>query len=231
MFTLAALLPACLLSLVATADLEPPKVASSPPPPVREASHNLWLESGLSLGVDVLNDLPDIILDVKGLRAGIVDRNRAAFELTWLPRLAYSFDFGLTLGLYGGVGFTGPSTPQMAIMLDINGLRVEKNRDRETGYALSVMGGTFVGLRRQLASGRYLLPTIGVHWRGQQREVMHSKLMIDLRFDTGFPLRGNTYFAIGPSVRMAAFSWRGLSYSGMRDISFNLLLTVSQAVL
>jgi hypothetical protein len=229
MFTLAAMLPVCLLTLTATAPVGPPEVAS--PPSQHQAAHNLWLENGLSLGVDVLNDLPDIIFDVKGLRAGIVDRNRAAFELTWLPRLAYSFDSGLTLGLYGGVGFTGPSTPQLAMMLDANGLRVEKNRDKETGYAFAVMGGTFVGLRGHLAGGGYLLPTIGVHWRGRQLESLHSKLMIDLRFDTGFRLRGNTYLAVGPAVRMAAFSWGGLSHSGMRDISFNLILTLSQAVL
>lgn len=208
--------------------------ASAAPPQanaVARAPHNLWLESGLSLGVDVINDIPDLIFDVKGLRAGIVDRNRAAFELSWLPRLGYTFDFGLTLGLYGGVGFTGPSTPQLAIMLDRNGLSFQKQRGRDTGYALAVMGGTFLGLRGQLSGGRYLMPTIGVHWRGHQREGLHSKLMVDLRFDTGFRVRGNTYVAVGPSVRMAAFSWGGLSHSGMREVSFNLVMTVSQAVL
>lgn len=218
------LLPLCLSALVAAGSPETPNAPSARP-------QNLWLESGLSLGVDLLNDLPDVIFDVAGRRAGIVNRNRAAFELVWVPRLAYTFDFGLTLGLYGGLGFTGPSTPQMAILLDARGLRVERNRDKETGYAFEVLGGPFIGVRTKLANGGYLLPTIGVHWRGRQVEAMHSKLMLDLRFDTGFLLRNNTYLAIGPAVRMAAFSWGGFATSSMREIAFNLMITVSRPLL
>lgn len=229
------LIATCLLPLMAaTASIDAAPVSSDHnfvAQSQQPRSRHIWLESGLSLGVDVLNDLPDVIFDVRGLRAGIVDRNRAAFELTWLPRLAYSFNFGLTTGLYGGLGFTGPSTPQMAIMLDRNGLRVEKNRDKETGYALTMMGGTFVGLRKHLPRGHYLLPTIGVHWRGRDQHGINSKLMLDLRFDTGFRVARNTYIAVGPDVRMAAFSWGGISHSGMRDISFNIIATLSHAAL
>lgn len=227
---LAAALPCCLAALLAVVSPAPPQELAAPLSP-RPAANNLWLESGLSLGVDVLNDLPDVIVDVRGLRAGIVNRNRAAFELVWLPRVAYSFDFGLTLGLYGGVGFTGPSTPQLAIMLDAQGLRVARNRDKETGYAFEVMGGPFVGVRAKLPRGGYLLPTLGVHWRGRHSDGLHSKLMVDMRFDTGFRLRNNTFAAIGPSVRMAAFSWGGLSGSAVRDISFSLILSINQAIL
>lgn len=214
----------------ATTTCPTPEMASrldAPAPAAAAHRPHLWLESGLSLGVDAINDLPDFVVDVAGRRVGIVDRNRAAFELAWLPRLAYSFDFGLTLGLYGGPGFTGPSTPQLTLQLDTRGVHFATLRNHNTSLALSVMGGTFVGLRHTTKKGRYLLSTVGVHWRGHQNERLNSKLMVDLRFDVGFPLRRGLYLAIGPNVRLAAFSWGGVSASGMREVSFNLVGTLA----
>lgn len=200
-------------------------VASQAPTAVAAGRPHLWLESGLSLGLDVINDLPDFVFDVGGRRVGIVDRNRVAFELTWLPRVAYSFDFGLTLGLYGGIGFTGPSTPQLGLQLDSRGVHLQTVRNRNTSYALSVLGGTFIGLRATTAKGQYLLSTVGVNWRGHQNERLNSKLMVDMRLDVGFPLRDGMYLAVGPEVRLAAFSWGGVSASGMREVSVSLVGT------
>ena len=89
------------------------------------------------------------------------------------------------------------------------------------------MGGTFVGLRVTSARGRYLLSTLGTHWRGHQDERLNSKLMVGLRFDVGVLLGRKLYMAVGPDVRMAAFSWEGISASGMREVSFSLVGTLS----